>query len=51
MVDMVILEAKDYEQREHGNTKGVAALMKAANEDTLQQWPVSKRVKQFTNGG
>jgi len=32
----VILEAKDFEQWEHGETKDAAALMKPAYEDTLQ---------------
>jgi len=40
----VILEAKDFEQWEHGNVKDAAALMKPAAEDLLQKWPVSKRV-------
>jgi putative SOS response-associated peptidase YedK len=40
----VILEAKDFEQRGQGDTKDAAALMKPADEDTLQRWPVLKRV-------
>ena len=40
----VVLEAKDFEQWEQGSVKDVAALMKRANEDVLQRWPVSKRV-------
>jgi putative SOS response-associated peptidase YedK len=40
----VILEAKDFEQWEEGDAKDVAKLMKPANEDILQKWPVSKRV-------
>ncbi len=40
----VILEAKDFEQWEKGNPKDAAALMKPANDDVLQRWPVSKRV-------
>jgi putative SOS response-associated peptidase YedK len=40
----VILEAKDFEQWEKGDPKDAAALMKAADEDVLQRWPVSKRV-------
>ena len=38
----VILEAKDFEQWEHGDVKD-AAVMKPAAEDLLQKWPVSKR--------
>jgi|GEM_PF-2595583 putative SOS response-associated peptidase YedK len=40
----VILEEKDFEQWEHGDPKSAAALMKPANDDILQRWPVSKRV-------
>jgi putative SOS response-associated peptidase YedK len=40
----VILEAKDFEQWERGDAKDAAALLKPADEDTLQRWPVSKRV-------
>jgi putative SOS response-associated peptidase YedK len=40
----VILEAKDFEQWEHGDTNDTAALMKPTGEDVLQKWPVSKRV-------
>jgi putative SOS response-associated peptidase YedK len=40
----VILEAKDFEQWEHGDAKDAATLMKPAAESVLQKWPVSKRV-------
>ena len=40
----IILEAKDFEQWEHGDVKEAAALIKAAGEDVLQKWPVSKKV-------
>ena len=40
----VILEARDFEQWEHGDAKDAAALMRPAREDVLQKWPVSKRV-------
>jgi putative SOS response-associated peptidase YedK len=40
----VILEAKDFEQWEHGDVKDAAALMKPAAENVLQKWPVSNRV-------
>jgi putative SOS response-associated peptidase YedK len=40
----VILEAKDFEQWERGDVKDAAALMKPADENVLQKWPVSKRV-------
>ena len=40
----VILEAKDFEQWERGDVKDATALMKSADEDVLQKWPVSKRV-------
>jgi putative SOS response-associated peptidase YedK len=40
----VILEPVDYEQWERGDAKDVADLMKPADEDILQKWPVSKRV-------
>ena len=40
----VILEAKDFVQWERGDAKDAAALMKPADEDILQRWPVSKRV-------
>jgi putative SOS response-associated peptidase YedK len=40
----VILEAKDFEQWEQGDVKDAGALMKPADEDVLQRWPVSKRV-------
>jgi putative SOS response-associated peptidase YedK len=40
----VILETRDFEQWGRGDVKDAAALMKPANEDVLQKWPVSKRV-------
>jgi putative SOS response-associated peptidase YedK len=40
----VVLDAKDFEQWERGDMKDAAALMKPADEDVLQKWPVSKRV-------
>ena len=40
----VILEAKDFEQWEHGDPKDAAALMKPPDEDVLQKWLVSKTV-------
>jgi putative SOS response-associated peptidase YedK len=40
----VILEAKDFEQWEHGDADKAKALMKPAAEDVLQRWPVTKRV-------
>ena len=40
----VILGANDFEQWEHGDARDAAALMKPAQEDMLQMWPVSKRV-------
>jgi putative SOS response-associated peptidase YedK len=40
----VILEATDFEQWEHGDTKDAAVLMRPAGEEVLQKWPVSKRV-------
>jgi putative SOS response-associated peptidase YedK len=40
----VILEADDFEQWERGDAKDAAALMKPADEEVLQRWPVSKRV-------
>jgi putative SOS response-associated peptidase YedK len=40
----VILEATDFEQWERGDVKDATALMKPANDDVLQKWPVSKRV-------
>jgi hypothetical protein len=40
----VILETKDFEQRERGDANDAAALKKPADEDILQRWPVSKRV-------
>jgi putative SOS response-associated peptidase YedK len=46
----VILEAKDFEQWERGDPKDAAILMKPVNEDTLQRWPVSKRVNSSSGG-
>jgi putative SOS response-associated peptidase YedK len=40
----VILEVANFEQWERGDVKDAAALMKPANEEVLQKWPVSKRV-------
>lgn len=40
----VILEQKDFMQWERGHTSEAAELMKPADEDILQRWPVSKRV-------
>jgi putative SOS response-associated peptidase YedK len=40
----VILEAKDFELWERGDTGDAAALMKPAADAVLQMWPVSKRV-------
>jgi putative SOS response-associated peptidase YedK len=40
----VILEAKDFEQWEHGDVKDATVLMTPTGEDVLQKWPVSKRV-------
>ena len=40
----VILEPKDFDQWERGDVMDAAALMKPANEDVLQKWPVSQRV-------
>ena len=40
----VILEAKDFEQWEHGDGKDASALMRPTGEDVLQKWQVSKRV-------
>ena len=40
----VILEPSDFDQWERGNVMDAAALMKPANEDVLQKWPVSQRV-------
>jgi putative SOS response-associated peptidase YedK len=40
----VILEAKDFEQWERGDTNDAATLMRPAEEDAPQRWPVSKRV-------
>jgi hypothetical protein len=39
----VILEAKDFGQWEKGDAKDAAALVKPADDDVLQRWPVSKR--------
>jgi putative SOS response-associated peptidase YedK len=40
----VILEPCDFDQWERGDVMDAAALMKPANEDVLQKWPVSQRV-------
>jgi putative SOS response-associated peptidase YedK len=40
----VILEAEHFEQWMDGNPNDAAALMKPANEELLQKWPVSRRV-------
>lgn len=40
----VILQPRDFEQWEHGDTRDAAVLMKPADENSLQKWPVSKRV-------
>ena len=40
----VILEAKDFVQWEHGDVNDATALMKPADDELLQKWPVSKRV-------
>jgi putative SOS response-associated peptidase YedK len=40
----VVLEAKDFEQWEHGDALDAAALMNPAADDVLQVWPVSRRV-------
>ncbi|MGA3304357.1 MAG: SOS response-associated peptidase [Methylovirgula sp.] len=40
----VILEEQDFETWEQGTAEQAAALLKPASEDTLQKWPVSKRV-------
>jgi putative SOS response-associated peptidase YedK len=40
----VVLEPKDLEQWERGDVKDAAALMRPADEDVLQKWPVSQRV-------
>jgi putative SOS response-associated peptidase YedK len=37
-------DPQDFEQWEQGDVKAAAALMKPAEEDMLQRWPVSKRV-------
>jgi len=41
---LVNLDAKNFEQWEHGDAKDAAALIKPAAEEVLQMWPVSKRV-------
>jgi putative SOS response-associated peptidase YedK len=46
----VILEPKDFEQWERGSVKDAAALMRPANEDLLQMWPVSTASEQLTGG-
>ena len=40
----MILETKDFERWENGDPKDAAVLMKPADSDVLQRWPVSKRV-------
>jgi putative SOS response-associated peptidase YedK len=40
----IILDPKDFEQWERGDVREAAALMKPADEDVLQRWPVSRRV-------
>jgi putative SOS response-associated peptidase YedK len=40
----VILEAKDFERWERGESKDAAALMKPAGEKVMQKWSVSRRV-------
>jgi putative SOS response-associated peptidase YedK len=40
----VILDPSDFEQWERGDVNDAAALMKPADDDLLQKWPVSKRV-------
>jgi len=40
----VILEAEHFDQWTHGAVEDAAALMKPADEEQLQKWPVSKRV-------
>jgi len=40
----VVLGPKDFEQWERGDAKDAAALMRPADEDVLQKWPVSQRV-------
>jgi putative SOS response-associated peptidase YedK len=40
----VILEANDFEQWERGDAKDAATLMKPADKEVMQRWPVSKRV-------
>jgi len=47
----VILEANDFEQRERGDVKDASALMKPADENILQKWPVSKRVNRSREDG
>jgi len=39
-----VLEPKDFEQWERGDVKDAAALMKPADDELLQKWPVPKRV-------
>jgi hypothetical protein len=45
-----ILEAKDFEQWEHGDAKDAASLMKPAGEDTAEVAGVEAR-KQFARSG
>jgi putative SOS response-associated peptidase YedK len=40
----VVLEARDFDQWEHGSVSEAAALIKPASEDALQAWPVSQQV-------
>jgi putative SOS response-associated peptidase YedK len=40
----VILEARDFERWERGDVNDAAVLMKPADEELLQRWPVSTRV-------
>jgi putative SOS response-associated peptidase YedK len=47
----VILERKDFKQWERGNANDAAALMKPADEDVLQKWPVSMRVNSSRTDG
>ena len=47
----VILEKKEFEQWERGSAGDAAALMKPADEDVLQKWPVSMRVNSSRTDG
>ena len=40
----IMLDPKDFDQWERGDAKDAAALMKPAEDELLQKWPVSKRV-------